>query len=102
KPVPTGSGIDVHMYFALGEIVGGSRVTLATGDDQIRRVDSGPRIGRAQDLVNSVTTRAVGGQRRTVLGGQPVVALEESLHPIGGQIVFGVHPLRGMAITANN
>ncbi len=91
--------IDVH--FALREILRRARMALPARDDQVVRIDRRARVARAQDLVNAMATGAIGRQRRSILRGQAVVALEESLYPVGGQIVLGIQPLRGMAITAH-
>ena len=51
--------------------------------------------------MNAMATGAIGRQRRAVLRRQPVITLEESLHPVGRQIVFGIQPLGSVAVAAN-
>ena len=76
-------------------------MALATGGRQIVLVNSRARIGRREDFVEAVATAAIGRAGRTVLRGQPVITGEERLHPVGGQVVFGIEPLRSVALAAH-
>ncbi len=93
-------GGNVHMHFALGEVLRCARMALAARNHQVGLVDARTRVGRGEDPVHAVATRAVGRQRGTVLRRQPVVALKEGFHPVRGQIVFRVEPLRSMTLAA--
>ncbi len=49
----------------------------------------------------AVATATIGGAGGTILSGETVVTGEESLNPVGGQIVFGVQLGGGVAFAAN-
>ena len=50
--------------------------------------------------MDAVTTGTIGGERRAILCGESMIALEKGFNPIGWQIVLGIEPLGSMAITA--
>ena len=51
--------------------------------------------------MRAVATAAIGSAGRAVLSGQSMVTGKESLHTVGGQIVFGIEPLRSVTLAAN-
>src|SRR5689334_10946370 len=51
--------------------------------------------------MDAVTTGAICRKGGSVLGRQAMVTVEKGLNPVGGQVVLGVQPLRGVAVTAN-
>src|SRR5690349_2452748 len=51
--------------------------------------------------MDPMAARAIGGARRAILHGEAMIAFKERLHAVGGQAVFGVDPLRGVALTAH-
>src|ERR1044071_6113401 len=51
--------------------------------------------------MNPMTTGTIGSESRTELSRQPMVTFEKRFHPIRGKVVFGVQPLRCVAMTAD-
>ena len=48
-----------------------------------------------------MATAAIGSHRRAVLRRQAMVTFKKCFHPVAGQFVFGIEPLRGVAAAAH-
>ena len=90
-----GDGIDVaklELRTAAGlemdrrarELLRDAFVALAAGGVEIGAIDGGARIARRQNVVHAVATGAVGGDDRTALGGQAVIAVEVAGDAVAG------------------
>ncbi len=67
------------------ELLSHALVALAAGGAEICMVDGRAGIARGQDVVDSVAARTVGGDHRTALRGQAVIAVHIGCDAIAGQ-----------------
>ena len=88
------------MHLADRETLPGSLVAFAASRRQVPRIDRGARIGRGQDIVDPVATRAVGHGFVAFFGRQPVEGSVEAHHAVLGKAEAPRQPHVSVAIPA--
>ena len=76
-------------------------MAFAAGNEFVLSKNRGLRVVLWTDVMEAMAACAVGRQRRAVLRCEAMIALEEGLHPVRGQVVFGIDPAGGMAAAAD-
>ena len=76
------------MDFSLGKVRAGAHMALSAGLLKIISANHRTRIGRRQDVVNTVATRTVGDDLRSQLGSEPVVTISVTADATAGDAEF--------------